>query len=98
MARRGGAGKLNSVWSEFSYNVEEDTLIVEREVSQVVGESAEIVSEADLEVVTDVPVDGGKSAIVRGVCVGHMEGAAFQKQVPPLHHVQISAYDAEMGG
>jgi hypothetical protein len=52
---------------ELPDRVDEDAVVIHREVTQVIGEAAEIVADADFEVVAEVAVDGGECAKVEAV-------------------------------
>jgi hypothetical protein len=63
-ARNSGARGCFGLVSELSDDVEEYTLVVEGEIAQIIGEAAEIIADADLEVVADMAVERDQCAVV----------------------------------
>ena len=78
--------------------VDEDAVVVLGQVPQVVGVAAEVVAHAHLEVITNVAVDGGERAEIGGLTRVLPQGAAFQQNIPVLHHMDVRPDNGKLRG
>jgi len=62
--------------------IEEYTLVVVLQVSQVVGEVGEIVADTSLQILADVMIDGCKCATAALADIGEFKGSHLGQAVP----------------
>ncbi len=81
---------------ELSDDVEEYPFVVESEVAQIIGEAAEIVADANLEVVADMAVQGEQRTIIGCVRFGHGKHPGFDQRIPALDESDVGPKDSEV--
>ena len=95
----GTAFWLRSVSSvlEFPDDIDEDALVIERDIGEVIGEVGEVVPDAEFEVITEVAIDGGEGAGTCAFGFGEVEDASLDHGIPVLDDVQVRADHAKVG-
>src|SRR6185369_9001644 len=85
-------GDLNS-----PYNIDEHAPMPITQVGQVVGEIAEVVAGADLDVVTQMPVEPHQHAAPPIVGIGQVQQAPFDQCIPLVEEMPVGTRHIQVG-
>src|SRR5688572_22246531 len=89
---------LSAAASPRADKVEEHAFVVVPQVGQVIGEVAEVVARADLQVLAEVAIDRGQRAGAALIDIREVEHSSLDQALPTFEEAPVEAQHAELSG